>query len=161
MFDALFSIYSFLATLYAMLDIASSVSSFFSQYWAEIIIVVVGDIAAILVAEMLFERIQRRRSTPKIEIGITEDELGDRIGFLIFSRNKTLKDARARCNDISYPWEEKDGSKLPKKDIFVGDEPSVFYPFAWQYVLLPQDKLDEYRREKFVVLYIDGNRELN
>lgn len=46
-----------------------------------------------------------------------------------------IKDSRVRCNNINYPWEKGD-EKIERKDLYVGDTPSVFFPYqvSWEYV---------------------------
>lgn len=55
-----------------------------------------------------------------------EDE---RLGFALRSLNRNLRDARVRLNHVEYDWEFADGSHNRRKDIFVGDDPSMFFPF--------------------------------
>lgn len=40
-----------------------------------------------------------------------------------------VKDARVRCNDKTYSWVEENGQTIERKDLYVGDVPSKFFPF--------------------------------
>lgn len=40
-----------------------------------------------------------------------------------------MRDARVRCNQANYDWEGVNGNEIERKDIFVGDSPSAFFPF--------------------------------
>jgi len=52
---------------------------------------------------------------------------GDNLGFSVSVERNMIKDARVRCNNINYFWE--DGTKLERKDLYVGDAPSSFFPY--------------------------------
>jgi hypothetical protein len=52
---------------------------------------------------------------------------GDNLGFSVSVERNVIKDARVRCNNINYFWE--DGTRLERKDLYVGDAPSSFFPY--------------------------------
>lgn len=54
----------------SFLSLTDSLYGFFAQYWPEIVIVVLGDILAIVIGEMLYERIHERRIKPRLDISI-------------------------------------------------------------------------------------------
>jgi hypothetical protein len=92
-----------------------------SQFWGyivELIVTVVG----LLIAEHLYSLIKK----PKIYI--TPITKGDRLGFSVSVEKKMVKDARVRCNNRTYMWEN--GEARERKDLHIGDEPSSFYPYS-------------------------------
>ena len=84
-------------------------------------------VASVVVGSFLYDVLQSRRRRPRLDFYTTQSK--ERLGFVIRSKNKTLKEARARCNLIEYDWESGDGVKARRKDILVGDDQSVIYPF--------------------------------
>ncbi len=84
-------------------------------------------VASVVVGSFLYDLLQSRRRRPHLDFYTTQSK--ERLGFVIRSKNKTLKEARVRCNFIEYDWESRDGEKVRRKDILVGDDQSVIYPF--------------------------------
>lgn len=85
----------------------------------ELIVTIIG----VLITEVALYYYFKRHEKPKINIEtIRKDE---KLGFTVSVGKKMIKDARIRCNNINYTWD--DGAS--RRDLFVGDTPSIFYPF--------------------------------
>ncbi|MDG6902693.1 MAG: hypothetical protein JRM80_12150 [Nitrososphaerota archaeon] len=111
------------------LDIFSGIVQ---TYGAEFLIVLLGDIIAIVIAELVIYRYAERRTKAKFVIFPSWGS--GKIGFAVGVRNKTVKDARVRYWGSSWEpmevmWENRDGTQEERKTLYVGDEPARFYPF--------------------------------
>jgi len=84
-------------------------------------------VASVVVGSFLYDFLKRKRNKPRLELATKQEK--NRLGFEVRSKNKTLREARVRCNHVEYEWESKEGGLTRRKDILVGDDPSVFYPF--------------------------------
>jgi hypothetical protein len=87
----------------------------------DLLITVVG----VVIAELALYKYMRAMERPKIVIGTARQ--GNNLGFSVTVRRKMIKDARVRCNNMNYVWEDE--GKPERKDLFVGDTPSLFFPF--------------------------------
>jgi hypothetical protein len=88
-------------------------------YWA--ILTIIGVVIGGLAVYYLL----RVRGKPRLFIQTLVK--GDNLGFGVSVERNMIKDARVRCNDINYFWE--DGTRLERKDLYVGDAPSSFFPY--------------------------------
>lgn len=75
----------------------------------------------------LYDTLQERRNRLRLHLEVRQEY--ERLGFSVRSKHGNLTGARVRCNRVQYEWESGDGVKTREKDIFAGDDPSVFYPF--------------------------------
>jgi hypothetical protein len=87
-------------------------------------------IIAVVIGEVALYTYFRARERPRIIIGFASGRGPEmrNMEFDISVKRHTVKNARVRCNNISYPWTEGD-AEVDCKDLFVGDEPSSFFPF--------------------------------
>jgi hypothetical protein len=98
----------------------SSIWDWFAQaIWY--IITFIGGVVTVVLSEVLMDYLKK----PKFIIETIHK--GDKLGFNVRVKKRTVKDARIRCNNIDYFWEN--GNKIERKDLYVGDNPSSFYPF--------------------------------
>lgn len=84
-------------------------------------------IVGVVIGELAIYHLLRALEKPKLIISTARRE--NKLGFSVSVKKKMVKDARVRCNNINYFWEEKDGKEIERKDLFVGDSPSFFFPF--------------------------------
>jgi hypothetical protein len=94
--------------------------AFYSQAIGIIFGVVIG-----VVTLVLFEVLLRYWKKPKITITTSRKE--KKLGFSVSVDKQMIKDARVRCNGKSYSWEDETEEK--RRDLYVGDDPSSFYPY--------------------------------
>jgi len=103
-----------------------TIEDFFSQSWAILVGIFIG-VVTVLLAEIIVNYLKK----PKLIFDVVNVE--NNVGISVSVQRKTIKDARVRCNNISYPWFSisKEGTKIEteKKDLYVGDIPSVFFPY--------------------------------
>lgn len=83
-------------------------------------------IVGVVIGEVALYAYMKARERPKIVIDVARKE--EKLGFKVSVKRRMIKDARIRCNNISYPWEENN-TNIGRKDLYVGDEPSLFFPF--------------------------------
>ena len=103
----------------------------YADFW-ESFLPTIYSLVLIIIAVVIVYYILRARGKPVV---VTKTLVkGDNLGFGVSVERKMIKDARVRCNNISYAWE--DGAKLERKDLGVGDAPSSFFPYqvAVEYV---------------------------
>lgn len=105
---------------YVFLSLEDLVLQGFGYFVAFII-----GVVSVLLAEVIMSRWRK----PKITIETARSV--DRLGFSISVTNKEVKHAKARCNNIGYPWEN--GKKVETKTLIVGDNPSQFFPYQLIY----------------------------
>jgi hypothetical protein len=82
---------------------------------------------AVMIGEMILAQAYSELKEPTIEIKPTW-KIG-KMGFSVSVKAKNILDATILCNGARCPWEDKEGSLFGKKSLFVGDEPSLFFPF--------------------------------
>ena len=89
------------------------------------------SIIAVVIGEMAVYELLKTRGKPKININAL-CKFG-KLGFSVSVEKKMVKDARVRCNNISYDWEtlkdKNSTSSVSRKDLHVGDTPSTFFPY--------------------------------
>jgi len=104
---------------------SQAITTFLIENFTTIITSIIG----VVIAELALYRYFKNREKPKITI--TTIQKDNKLGFNVSADRRMIKDARVRCNNVNYRWEnEEENSKLDRKDLFVGDAPSVFYPFC-------------------------------
>lgn len=79
----------------------------------------------VLIGGLAVYYLLRVRGKPRISIKTLVK--GDNLGFSVSVERSMIKDARVRCNNVNYFWE--DGTRLERKDLDVGDVPSSFFPY--------------------------------
>lgn len=104
--------------------------------------VLMVTIIGVVISEVALYYYFRRREKPRINISVSNEK--DRLGFSVSTEKKVIRDARVRCNKINYAWENQDGAKIERKDLYVGDLPSTFYPFQVKLEYL--EDITKYRR---------------
>lgn len=102
------------------LIISFALEDFLAQSIGYIIAFVIGVASAVLAGILI-----KKRERPKVIIDTAQKD--DRLGFSVSVRRRMIKDARVRCNNIDCSWE--DTTKIERKDLYVGDVPSLFFPF--------------------------------
>jgi hypothetical protein len=105
-----------------MYPIGYSILSFFQSATYDLIITIIG----VVIADLAVAIFWARKGKPKITI--TSATSGNNMGFDVSVKGHSVKSARPRCNNISYPWKE-DETESNSKDLIVGDDPSSFFPF--------------------------------
>jgi len=111
------------------MSLPDSIRDFLASYMVEFVIVVIGSVLASLILYPLLRNLEK----PKFSFETVQDV--DKLGFRISVKKRMIKDCRVRCNNINYSWEDGD-KKIERKDLYVGDTPSVFFPYqlSWSYV---------------------------
>jgi hypothetical protein len=94
--------------------------SFLSPIY-QLILTIIGVVIAGVAVYYLLRAIGKPRFSIKTLVK------GDNLGFSVSVERNMIKDARVRCNNINYFWE--DGTRLERKDLYVGDVPSSFFPY--------------------------------
>ena len=85
------------------------------------IISFISGVVSVLLREVLANYLKKPR------IVIETVHRGDKLGFSVSVKRKMVKDAHVKCNNIAYTWEN--GNTIEKKDLHVGDAPSLFFPY--------------------------------
>jgi hypothetical protein len=89
----------------------------------DLILTIIG----VVIADLAVATFLARRGKPKIAIDTVRE--GDKLGFKVSVDRRTIKNARVRCNNMSYDWKVEPSGETGYKDLLVGDEPSSFFPF--------------------------------
>lgn len=101
-----------------------SLEDLLSQSWGIIVGIAIGVVSFVL-AEVLMSSLKK----PKLVIEVS-NTASNRLGFFVYVRKKSVKDATVRCNNIRCDWEKEDGTKCEKVDLRIGDPPVAFYPYV-------------------------------
>lgn len=85
---------------------------------------------------MLADALSNYLHKPKIIIETVSKKIEDTnnrrisdLGFVVSVKRKMVKDARVRCNGKEYSWVGEKDDTVERKDLYVGDIPSKFFPF--------------------------------
>jgi hypothetical protein len=91
------------------------------DFLRDCIVAIVLTVVGVVIADMILTYHR------KAKFVIETIHKGDKLGFSVSVKRRTIKDARVRCNNMDYPWEN--GTTSKRKDLFVGDTPSFVFPF--------------------------------
>lgn|GEM_PF-5781265 len=111
-----------------------------------------------LASGMMLNEIMKKRE--RVELEMSSIHKGNKVGFTIRSKNKTLKGAQVRFNGKNYDWETETGNSLHTMDIFVGDEPpATFFPLKVKAEWLDKAHLDDVP-QGIVILTVSDSQSL-
>lgn len=134
----------------SLLFLFFSLGDLFSQGWG-----ILFGILITVVGIVLGDALLNYWKKPKIVIDVSNGKEG-LLGFFVYIRKKSVKDATVRCNNVRCDWEKEDGTKCEKVDLRIGDPPVAFYPYvsSAQYV----EKLEDLYGSANILLS-DGKQE--